>query len=80
MTLTIKIGDAKTRLSELIARVEAGERVIIARGETPVVELRPVDQNVPDPLAVLAAQRERRAGRTKVDRREIKRWIEQGRR
>lgn len=80
MTLTIKIGDAKTRLSELISRAEAGERVVIARGETPVVELRLIDQGAVDPAGVLEAQRARRATRTPVERREVKRWIEQGRR
>lgn len=40
--LIVKIADAKARLSELIQRAEAGERVVIARGATAVVELRPV--------------------------------------
>ena len=40
--VVVKIADAKARLSELIQRAEAGERVIIARGDDPVVELRPV--------------------------------------
>ncbi|GAB5377881.1 MAG: hypothetical protein AcusKO_43430 [Acuticoccus sp.] len=40
--LIVKIADAKTRLSELIARAEAGERVVIARGNDPVVVLTPV--------------------------------------
>ena len=43
MSLTVKIGEAKARLSELIARVEAGEEVIIARGDQPVVRLAPLD-------------------------------------
>ncbi len=33
---------AKTELSKLIARAEAGEEIIIARGNTPVVRLAPV--------------------------------------
>ncbi len=40
--LVVKIADARARLSELIQRAEAGERVVIARGNTPVVELRPL--------------------------------------
>ena len=36
---TFTIHEAKTNLSELIRRVEAGEEVIIARGDTPVVIL-----------------------------------------
>ena len=39
MTLQLNVGEAKTRLSELVARVEAGEEVIIARRHKPVVKL-----------------------------------------
>lgn len=40
--LVVKIAEAKARLSELVQRAQAGERVVISRGATPVVELRPV--------------------------------------
>ncbi len=43
MSLTVTIGEAKARLSKLIARVEAGEDVIIARGHEPVARLAPLD-------------------------------------
>ena len=33
MTITVKVGEAKTHLSELLAKVDAGEDVVIARGE-----------------------------------------------
>ncbi len=36
---TVKIHDAKTNLSKLIARVEAGEEIVIARGDKPVAKL-----------------------------------------
>ena len=36
------VHDAKTQLSRLIERAEAGEEVVIARGKTPVVRLIPV--------------------------------------
>jgi prevent-host-death family protein len=39
---TVNISDAKTHLSRLIARVERGERIVIARAGKPVAELRPV--------------------------------------
>ena len=42
MTLTVNVQDAKTRLSELLKRVEAGEDVVIARAGRPIAELRPV--------------------------------------
>ena len=39
MTITVKIGEAKTRLSELLARVEAGEEVVIQRGHEAIARL-----------------------------------------
>jgi prevent-host-death family protein len=42
MTITVKIHEAKTQLSRLIARAEAGEEIIIARDEKPVVKLVPM--------------------------------------
>lgn len=39
MTVIVKIHEAKTNLSKLIARVEAGEEIVIARGDTPVAKL-----------------------------------------
>jgi prevent-host-death family protein len=39
---TVAIHQAKTRLSQLIARAEAGEEIIIARGKEPVVRLTPL--------------------------------------
>ena len=40
---TVTIHAAKTQLSKLIARVEAGEEVIIARRDKPVARLVPVE-------------------------------------
>lgn len=37
--VVINMHEAKTRLSELVRMVEAGERVVLARNGTPVVEL-----------------------------------------
>ena len=39
MPITINIGEAKARLSELIAKVEAGEEIVIHRGNEPVARL-----------------------------------------
>ena len=38
---------AKTHLSRLIERAEAGETVVIARGDTPVVRLVPIGAKPP---------------------------------
>ena len=42
----IPIHEAKAKLSNLIQRALAGERIVIARGKEPVVRLVPVDRPV----------------------------------
>ena len=42
--LTVNMHDAKTQFSKLIARVEAGEEIVIARDGTPVARLVAVRQ------------------------------------
>jgi prevent-host-death family protein len=37
--LSVSIHDAKTQLSQLVRRVEAGEEVVIRRGREPVAKL-----------------------------------------
>lgn len=37
----VSIGEAKTHLSRLVARVEAGEEVVLRRGPVPVAKLVP---------------------------------------
>ena len=37
--IVVNMHEAKTRLSELVRLVEAGEKVVLARNGTPVVEL-----------------------------------------
>ena len=41
MTIQMNIAEAKAKLSELVARAEAGEEVLIARDGRPVVVLKP---------------------------------------
>jgi prevent-host-death family protein len=41
MTDPVPLNEAKTRLSELIRRVEAGEEIVIRRGSKPVARLVP---------------------------------------
>jgi len=45
VTVHVNIQDAKTNFSRLVARVEAGEHVVVARRGVPVVELSRVDQD-----------------------------------
>jgi antitoxin (DNA-binding transcriptional repressor) of toxin-antitoxin stability system len=42
MLKTVKVQEAKTHLSALLARVEGGEEVLIARGDIVVARLTPV--------------------------------------
>lgn len=39
MATTVKMHEAKTHLSSLVARAVAGEEIVIARGDTPQVKL-----------------------------------------
>ncbi|RLE31997.1 type II toxin-antitoxin system Phd/YefM family antitoxin [Candidatus Acetothermia bacterium] len=44
MALQVNIHEAKTHLSKLLARVSAGEEVIIARAGKPIARLVPVTE------------------------------------
>ena len=39
---TVNVQEAKTHLSRLLERAEAGERIVIARAGRPIAELRPI--------------------------------------
>lgn len=43
--VTINMHDAKTQLSDLVARAEAGEEIVIARRNKPAVRLVPIHEN-----------------------------------
>ena len=40
--MEVKVHEAKTHLSRLLQRVEAGEEITIARGDTPIARLVPI--------------------------------------
>ncbi|MGL5862669.1 MAG: type II toxin-antitoxin system Phd/YefM family antitoxin [Phycicoccus sp.] len=42
---TVKVQYAKTHLSSILKEVEAGEEVVIARGNTPVAKLVPMPRD-----------------------------------
>jgi len=46
MATQVNTHEAKTHLSKLLARVQAGEEIIIARAGTPVARLVPVESHV----------------------------------
>lgn len=43
MSTTMNIAEAKAHLSELVARAEAGEEVLIARNGKPAVRITPIE-------------------------------------
>lgn len=43
----VTVHAAKTNLSRLLARVEAGEEIVLMRGKTPVARLAPLSAAVP---------------------------------
>ncbi len=52
----VNVHEAKTQLSQLLARVEAGEEVVIARAGEPVARLIPVHRRGLRKLGRLAGQ------------------------
>lgn len=54
MDETVSIHAAKTNLSKLVARAEAGEEIVIARGSKPVAKLVPL---APKPKRVFGSMR-----------------------
>jgi prevent-host-death family protein len=48
MATVVNIHEAKTHLSRLLARVEAGERITIARAGKPIAILSPTNDRPPD--------------------------------
>lgn len=53
MTIQVNVQDAKTRLSELLGRVERGEQVTIARAGKPIAQLIAVEKPVKRELGFL---------------------------
>lgn len=47
MTITVNIHQAKTQLSKLLARAQAGEEVVIAKSGKPWAKLVPISDNAP---------------------------------
>jgi prevent-host-death family protein len=79
MTVTVKVGEAKTHLSELLARVEAGEDIVIARGNDPIARLTRI-QRRSDVEAAIEEIRAARGRAKPVTQEEIRAWRDEGRR
>ena len=79
MSLTVKIGEAKARFSELVAKAEAGEEIIIARGGEPVARLVRLPRS--DAFSALVEEvKAARAGRATTRPEELMAWRDEGRR
>ncbi|NRP21256.1 putative antitoxin VapB49 [Ensifer adhaerens] len=79
MSVTVKVAEAKAHLSELLARVEAGEEVIISRGNDPVARLSRVKKDN-ELSALIAEVRAARMRAKPVSNDEILDWKREGQR
>lgn len=85
---TVGLFEAKTHLSELIARAERGEEVVITRHNKPVAKLVPITEVSADLVKRRrrALQRLQAVGREAAEqggpitRGEIVQWVQEGRR
>ncbi len=77
MPITVKVGEAKTHLSELLAKVEAGEEVVISRGSVPVARLTRIRPEA-DVDAAIEAALALRAKAKPVTTEEILAWRHEG--
>lgn len=85
---TVGLFEAKTHLSELVARAEQGEEVIITRHNKPVAKLVPISEVSPELVArrlqifeelqAIGREIEKRGGPLSVE--EILEWRDEGRR
>ena len=78
MTINVKVGHAKTHLSELLVAAEAGEEVIISRGGQPVVRLVAI-KNQNSVKQAIAEILELRKRAKPVTQDEIRAWRDEGR-
>jgi prevent-host-death family protein len=53
MAVRMNIAEAKAKLSELVARAEAGEEIVLARDGKPVVSLTPIAKAGPARVGLL---------------------------
>ncbi len=79
MGTVVTVGEAKTRLSELLVRVEAGEEIVIAQGDHPIARLLPMPIRY-DVQGTIADILSTRSGLASTSRDEIIVWRDEGRR
>jgi len=79
MTIEVKVGEAKTHLSDLLSKVEAGEDVVISRGSEPIARLVRINDGSARRDAIEALRRERK-DRPGATAEEILEWRREGQR
>ncbi len=88
-TQTVGLFEAKAHLSELVARAESGDEIVITRHNRPVARLVAIDAVSPELLARRRAALERlqtlgtrvaQESGAAVTREEIVSWVHEGRR
>ena len=67
MPRTFNIGEAKAKLSHLIARAEAGEEVVLARNGVPAARIVSLNTAVSDTIALMREERARRPAVTAAE-------------
>jgi prevent-host-death family protein len=78
LSTTVKVSEAKAHLFELLVRVEAGEDVIISRGNDPIAKLSRIRKETDLQLLVEVRAARGRAKPSSHD--EIMSWRDEGRR
>jgi prevent-host-death family protein len=77
MPRTVKVAEAKTHLSALLAEVERGEEVVISNGNRPVARLVPIDDRARRVrlIEAIKAERSRYKG---ISQEEVAAWKHEG--
>ena len=78
MTIEVKVAEAETHLSQLLSKVEAGEDVVISRGNEPIARLVRIDDRS-ERIAAIEALRAERKRHKPVTLKEILHWRNEGR-
>lgn len=78
MTITVKVSEAKTRLSELLEGVEAGRDVVIERGNEAVARMTRIASRT-DASATISAIKQFPKPALKTTVRDILKWRDEGR-
>lgn len=76
MTRYVKIGEAKTHLSALLAEVEAGEELVLCRGATPIAHVTHFGSG--EHAALCETLRRERAKQRAVTTSELLAWRHEG--